>query len=30
VDNLHSAGKQHAAIVGRVTEKKEKLIYAKR
>jgi selenide, water dikinase len=30
VDNLHSAGKPHAAIVGRVTEKKEKLIYAKR
>jgi selenide, water dikinase len=30
VDNLHSAGKQHASIVGRVTEKKEKLIYAKR
>mgnify|MGYP003576922689 FL=1 len=30
VDNLHSVGKHHAAIVGRVTEKKEKLIYAKR
>jgi selenide, water dikinase len=30
VDDLHSVGKYHAAIVGRVTEKKEKLIYAKR
>lgn len=30
VDALHSVGKYHASIVGRVTEKKDKLIYAKR
>ena len=30
VDNLHSAGKHYAAIVGKVVEKQEKLIYAKK
>jgi selenide, water dikinase len=30
VDDLHAKGLSHAAIIGRVTEKKEKLIYVKR
>lgn len=30
VDDLHAKGLSHAAIIGRVTEKKDKLIYVKR